>query len=68
MTNDEIQQNFVDDFKELHANIEAMPDGPAKDRAEKLAVLFHKAGEALAKHLHEGGVVQPLDGTSKPKP
>jgi len=66
MTNDELLAHFAAGFAELHAKIAALPDGGAKTRAERLAAMFHHAGNVLAQHLSDEGEIQPYDGTDKP--
>jgi hypothetical protein len=66
MTNDELTQYFVTGLTALHENVAALPDGPLKTRAERMARVAHGALEALQDLGEEGGVVQPFDGTNKP--
>lgn len=68
MTNDELFAYFEAGFTELHAKIAALPDGPSKTRAHRLANVFHHAGNVLAEHCSDEGEIQPFDGTSKPPP
>lgn len=62
MTNDELAVQFGALLTELHSRIDALPNGPAKTRAQRLATVAHGALEALRDHLSDGGFVQPLSG------
>lgn len=66
MTNEELKARFLEDFAELHAKVDALPDGPQKTRAQRLLDMFHKAGEIFLDHCVDLGEVQPLGLTDKP--
>jgi 5-methylthioribose kinase len=68
MTNDELLATFTTAFEELHAKIDALPDGGVKVRAQRLAAIFHQEGNALAAHALHAGEITTFDGTSKPPP
>lgn len=68
MSNDELKEAFIANFAEAHAKVEALPDGGAKTRAQRLLAMFHHAGEVFAAHLVDEGEIQPLDGSAKPPP
>ena len=62
MSNDELADAFRDLFDQLHAKIDAHPEGPLKNRAEALAGVAHRALERLKKHAVDDGVIQPMSG------
>lgn len=68
MTNNELKDTFVSAFAEAHAKVEALPDGGAKTRAQRLLAMFHHAGTVFAEHLVDEGEITPMDGTAKPNP
>lgn len=68
MTNDELKSYFETGFSELHAKVDALPDGHDKVQAQRLAAMFHHAGNVFAEHVSDMGEIQPFDGTSKPPP
>lgn len=68
MTNDELAAAFVPLMTEVHARIDALPDGPLKTKAQHKVALAHEALERLHTHFVDGGDVQPFDGTNKPPP
>jgi hypothetical protein len=66
MTNDQLMAAFTANFAELHAKVDALPDAPGKVEAQRLASMFHHAGNVFAAHVSDMGEVQPFDGTNKP--
>lgn len=68
MTNDELAEAFTDLFTEAHAKVDALPEGGAKIRAQRLLAVFHHAGTVFAQHCADEGEIQPFDGTNKPPP
>lgn len=62
MDNDALADAFRNLFDQLHAKIDALPDGALKNRGEALAGVAHRALERLKKHAVDEGVVQPFSG------
>ncbi len=66
MTNEELKAVFVSAFTELHAKVDALPEGHNRTVAQRLLLVFHKSGENFADHCADLGEIVPLDGTGKP--
>lgn len=62
MSNDDLANEFLALMTELHARIEALPEGTVKARAQRLANVAHGSLEALRDHLADNGQVQPYSG------
>lgn len=61
-SDDELADAFKALFDELHAKIEALPEGALKHRAEILADVSHRAMNRLKKLAANDGVIQPFSG------
>ncbi len=68
MTDEDLAQRFGIDIAELHAKIEALPDGETKRRARRLASILHRAAEELADLAAGGGMIQPFSGGEEKPP
>lgn len=62
MTNQELVDAFAANISELHAKIEALPEGATKRRAGRLASILHRAAEELAELASDDGMIQPFSG------
>lgn len=67
MTDEELAAAFGINIAELHAKIEALPDGATKRRAKRLASILHRAAEELAELAADDGMIRPFSG-GEPKP
>lgn len=67
MTDQELADRFGIDIAELHAKVEALPDGQTKRRAKRLASILHRAAEEIADIGSGNGMIQPFSG-GDPKP
>lgn len=68
MSNEDLKAAFIANFAEAHAKVEALPDGGARTRAQRLLAMFHHAGTVFAEHLADEGEISTFDGTAKPNP
>lgn len=67
MTADELAAAFRADFAELHAQVDALPDGQLKRRLNRLARVAHGAMEQLEEEALGGAVIES-GGEEKPPP
>lgn len=62
MTDDQLADYFKAGFDQLHARIDAQPDGPRKRRAQRLVRIMHGAANELKDLAVDGGMIQPFSG------
>ena len=62
MTNDELANAFAVLVKDLHARIDALPDGQAKTKAQHQVAVIHELLNRLHLQFVESGDVQPFSG------
>lgn len=67
MTDDELADAFAANITELHAKIDALPEGQKKRRFNRLARVAHGALEQIREEALDDGMIQPLSG-GDPKP
>lgn len=62
MTPTELRDAFKANLDELHAQVDALIDGPVKTRLSRRALLAHSALEAMLDDAVDGDQVEPFDG------
>ncbi|MBS0371758.1 MAG: hypothetical protein JSS57_21460 [Proteobacteria bacterium] len=67
MTRDELADYFKTGIDALHAHVDELPDGPAKARYNRRAMLVHALLDGLKGDAVDDGLVQPMSGGG-PKP
>lgn len=62
MTRDELADHFKTGIEALHAHVDALPDGPAKARYNRRAMLVHALLDGLKGDAVDDGLIQPMSG------
>lgn len=68
MTKDELADYLKVGLDELHAHIDAEPEGQRKRRANRLAKIAHHALDELKELAQGDGLIQPLSGGEEKPP
>lgn len=67
MTRDELADAFAINIRELHAQVDALPDDATRRRARLQVHILHRAADELRTLAVTTGLIQPLSG-GEPKP
>lgn len=62
MSNDDLAEAFGKLLAELHAKVDALPEGQIKTKGQHKVALAHEALERVREHFAMDGQVQPLSG------
>jgi hypothetical protein len=62
MTKDQLATLFKIAFDELHAHVDAAPEGPLKRKAVRSLDAMHKHADEIRKLARDDGMIQPMSG------